>query len=131
MGYKVGAYCKCWEITPVSEKDTKVRLSISYKNKQTGEFEDDFTGYVHFLGSDVAHKASSLNRGDRIKLGDVDVRNWYDKEKKQEYHYYKCFGFEMADRQSNDNTYQPKATSAENPSHAYEGSTADDSELPF
>ena len=38
MGFRTGAYAKVWEVTPMSDTSTKVRMSISRKNKQSGEF---------------------------------------------------------------------------------------------
>ena len=42
MGFRTGAYAKIWEVTPMSDTSTKVRLSVSRKNKQTNEYEQDF-----------------------------------------------------------------------------------------
>lgn len=42
MGFRTGAYAKVWEVTPMSDTSTKVRMSISRKNKQSGEYEQDF-----------------------------------------------------------------------------------------
>ena len=38
MGFRTGAYAKIWEVTPMSDTSTKVRLSVSRKNKQTNEY---------------------------------------------------------------------------------------------
>ena len=35
MGFRTGAYAKVWEVTPMSDTSTKVRMSISRKNKQS------------------------------------------------------------------------------------------------
>ena len=97
MGFRQGAYAKVWEVTPVSNTRTKVRVSISRKNKQTGEYEQDFGGYVSFVGTACAAKAASLCPGSRVKLGDVDLQNKYDAEKKQTYYYPTVFSFELQD----------------------------------
>lgn len=94
MGFRNGAYARVWSAESVSDKVTKVRLSVSKKNKQTGEYDQDFGGFVKFVGSANAKAASMLNDGDRIKLGEVDVTNRYDKEQKKEYIDYVCFAFE-------------------------------------
>ena len=73
MGFRTGAYAKVWEVTPMSDTSTKVRMSISRKNKQSGEYEQDFSGFVLAIGTAAAKKAASLKEGNRIKLGDVDV----------------------------------------------------------
>ena len=72
MGFRTGAYAKIWEVTPMSDTSTKVRLSVSRKNKQTNEYEQDFSGFVLAIGTAAAKKAACLKEGERIKLGDVD-----------------------------------------------------------
>ena len=52
---------------------------MSRKNKNTGEYETDFSGYVGFVGTVAAKKAAQLKEKDRIRLGDVDVTTKYDK----------------------------------------------------
>lgn len=96
MGFRTGAYATVWTVEAKSPSVTKVRISISKKNRNTGEYEQDFSGFVNFCGS-TASDALKLHEKDRIKLGDVDVTSRYDKEKKVEYINYACFGFEMAD----------------------------------
>ena len=96
MGFRTGAFATCWEVEPGKGKFSKVRLSINRKNKETGEWELEFNGYCMFIGNANA-KAQQLKRQSRIKLGDVDVTNTYDKETKKEYITYKVFSFDMAD----------------------------------
>lgn len=95
MGFRTGAYAKVWEVTPMSDTSTKVRMSVSRKNKQSGEYEQDFSGFVLAIGTAAAHKAASLKEGDRIKLGDVDVSTKYDREKKVTYTNFKMFSFDV------------------------------------
>ena len=95
MGFRKDSFATVWSVEPVSDTKTKCRISISRKNKQTGAYEDDFSGFVSFLGTAAAAKALKLKERDRIKLGDVDVSNFYDKEKKQEYTTYKVFSFDI------------------------------------
>jgi len=98
-------------------------VSTSRKNKDTGEYEQDFSGYVMMIGQAHA-KAQKLKEGDRIKLGDVDVTTTYDKERKKEYVNYKCFDFEMADAPQNQGSSHVDA----NP---VEGDNDVDEEVPF
>ncbi|MBR3741706.1 MAG: hypothetical protein IKN04_14840 [Clostridia bacterium] len=94
MGFRTGSYATCFSIEPGKGNFTKVRLSISKKNKETGQYEQDFSGYCTFIGN--AHAlASRLKERDRIKLGDIDVSNTYDKEAKKEYVNYKVFSFDI------------------------------------
>lgn len=95
MGFRNGAYAKVWDVSPISDTVTKLRVSISRKDKNTGDYVDDFSGFLRVIGTSAAKRASMINPGDRIKLGDVDVSTRYDKEKKMEYTTYKVFGFEL------------------------------------
>lgn len=77
----------------MSDISTKLRISVSRKNKKTGEYEQDFSGFVLAIGTAVASKAARLQQGARIQLGDVDVSTKYDREKKITYTNYKLFSF--------------------------------------
>lgn len=125
MGFRTGAYAKVWEVKPFSDTSVKLRLSVSRKNKQTGEYEQDFSGYVNAVGTAAAKKAACLKEGDRIKLGDVDVTTKYDGEKKVTYTNFKLFSFELDGdspaTKSNNTEPQPSVDSGE----------VDDARLPF
>lgn len=95
MGFRPGAYAKVWEVKPMSDTSTKIRMSVSRKDKKTGEYEQDFSGFVMAIGTAAAHKAAGLKEGDRIKLGDVDVSTKYDREKKVTYTNFKLFSFDI------------------------------------
>ena len=97
MGFRTGAYAKIWEVQPKSETLVSARVSISRKNTKTGEYEDDFSGFISFVGTACAKKAAGLNKDDRIKLGDVDVSRTYDKVKNTNYINFKVFSFDPAD----------------------------------
>lgn len=96
MGFRNNTYAKVWSVEPKSDVNTKVRISISKKNRETGSYEQDFSGFVSFIGSACAKKAAALKEGDRIKIGDVDVSSFFSKEKNKEYITFKCFSFEDA-----------------------------------
>lgn len=123
MGFRAGSYAKVWAVEPKSDTNTTVRLSISHKNKNTGEYEQDFSGFVGFVGTVAAKKAACLKEGDRIKLGDVDVTTSYNSEKKVTYTNFKCFSFDVdGDSQAAvTNEPQPEVDSGE----------TDDDRLPF
>lgn len=97
MGFRKDSYATVWSVESVSDTMTKARISISRKNRNTNEYETDFSGFVSFIGSAVATKALALKERDRIKLGDVDVSNKYDKEKNVTYTNFKIFSFESPD----------------------------------
>ena len=84
----------------MSDTSTKLRISVSRKNKQSGSYEQDFSGFVLCIGTAAATNALKLKEGARIKLGDCDVSTRYDAEKKVTYTNYKLFSFEAADTES-------------------------------
>lgn len=94
MGFRNGSYCTVWTVEPKTDAITKGRISISKKNKNTGEYVTDFSGFVSFIGSITAQKALKLKEGSRIKLGDVEVTNKYDKEKQITYTNFNIFSFD-------------------------------------
>lgn len=101
MGFRNGAYAKVWEVKTVWDTNTKCRISTSRKNKNSGEYEQDFSGYVAFVGTANAKKAACLEAGDRIKLGDVDVISKYSGDKNQTYYNFTCFSFETVGNSDN------------------------------
>ena len=101
-GFRSGAFCTIWSTEPGKGNFTNVRLSISRKNRDTDQYEDEFSGFCMFIGEARA-KAERLRERDRIKLGDVDVTRRYDKEKQKEYYTFKVFSFEMADNNGSQN----------------------------
>lgn len=125
MGFRAGAYAKVWEVSPVSDTSTKVRMSVSKKNKQTGQFEQEFSGFVMCVGTAAARKALQLKEGSRIKIGDCDVTTKYDEQKKITYTNYKMFSFEEAD---GDN--KPDADQTQ-PEPTVDEGEPDDNRLPF
>lgn len=96
MGFRSGSYCTVWSTEPGKGNYTNVRLSISRKNRETEQYEDEFSGFCMFIGEARA-KAEHLKERDRIRLGDVDVTRRYDKERQKEYYTFKVFSFDMAD----------------------------------
>lgn len=128
MGFRKESFATVWSVEPVSDTFTKARVSINRKNKQTGEYETDFSGFIGFFGTATAKKAACLKERARIKLGDVDVTNRYDKEKNVTYTNFKVFNFEMADGAQ---TQQTQSTTEPQPL-VDDGEIDDsDSRLPF
>lgn len=125
MGFRTGAYAKVWEVTPMSDTSTKVRLSVSRKNKQSGEYEQDFSGFVLCIGTAAARNAAKLKEGARIKIGDCDVTTKYDQQKKITYTNFKMFSFEDADGNSSS---EPDKT---DPQPTVDDGEVDENRLPF
>ena len=124
MGFRPGSYAKVWAVEPKSDTNTMVRLSISRKNKQTGGYDEDFSGFVAFVGTAAAKKAACLKEGARIKLGDVDATSKYVKEKKKTYYNFKCFSFDIE-------SDAPTAETTNDPQPVVDSGEVDDSRLPF
>ena len=123
MGFKTNGYCTIWEVTPVSDMVTKARVSTSRKNRKTGEYETDFSGFVSFVGTAAAQKAARLKERDRIRLGDIDVTSRYDKGRKETFINFNIFSFDMAD--------DVKGGSKPESQHTVDDGEIDDSRLPF
>lgn len=95
MGVRQGSYATIWSVEDKGNW-SNVRLSTSRKNKQTGAYEQDFGGFVRFIGD--AHKnAGSLKERDRVKFGDVEITNSYNKDKNITYTNVACFNFDLVD----------------------------------
>lgn len=123
MGFRSGSFAKVWAVEPKTDTNTTARISISKKNKQTGEYEQDFSGFVSFVGTATAKKAACLKEGDRIKLGDVDVTTSYNSEKKVTYTNYKCFSFDIEG--------SAPAAPASEPQPTVDDGEVNDERLPF
>lgn len=123
MGFRKGAYAKVWEIQPMSDTTTKVRLSVSRKNPKTDQYEQEFSGFVLCIGTAVAKKAACLKEKSRIQIGDCDVTTKYDEQKKVTYTNFKMFSFEDADGGSSSGTTEPEPS--------VDDGEIDDSRLPF
>ena len=98
MGFHQDGYATVWSIEPRG-KFTKVRLSTSHKNKKTNKLEQDFSGYVSFVGP-ANEAVQKLRERDKIKILSCDVTTNYDAIKKREYINYTIFDFEKADGSS-------------------------------
>lgn len=107
MSFKTNGYLTIWEITPISDTMVKARVSSSRKNKMSGEYETDFSGFVTFNGTSAASKALNLHERDRIKLGDVDVTTKYDKAQNTIYTNFRIWSFELADSQQPSSNTEP------------------------
>lgn len=93
MGFCSGAYATVWSVESKSPTVTTGRVSISKKNKETGAYEDEYSGYIGFIGTNCAAKALRLRERDRIRLGNVDCRKLWDKGKQREYRNDQVFSF--------------------------------------
>lgn len=130
MGFRTGSYATIWSVESASDTRTKARISISRKNKQTGEYDTDFSGFVDFIGTAAAKKALMLKEKDRIRLGDVDVTNNYSKEKGITYTNFKIFSFETQSEINGGGGGGNSGYDTE-PQKNVDSGEIDDSQLPF
>lgn len=129
MGFRTGAFATVWEVKKGNGNYTDVRLSVSKKNKQTDQYETDFSGFVRFVGT--AHQnAGSLKEKDRIKIGDCEVTNSYNKEKNVTYTNFAVFTFEDGNGNNANTNQKPQQNSKKNDFMSIPDEI-DDSELPF
>lgn len=106
MGVRVGAFATIWSVEDKGNF-SNVRISTRRKVKGTDTYEQDFGGYVRFIGE--AHsKANALKEKDRIKIGEFEVTNQFNKEKNVTYTNVAIFTFESADAGKSTTTQAPK-----------------------
>ena len=68
MGFRTGAYATVWRTRETnSDKVTKAQVSTNRKNRQTGEFERDFSQWVKMIGA-ANDKVKKLGERARIKI---------------------------------------------------------------
>lgn len=134
MGFRTKNYATVWDIREGRGNTLQVRISTSRKIKDTDEYEQDFSGYCSFIGHAKA-KAEKLKVRDRIRLGDVDVTTWYNKETGKEYVTYKVFDFDMADGSSEGKTAEKSSGASKKKTSgledAVEDGDVDEDNLPF
>lgn len=128
-----GNYVSVFSVKKGSGNYYDVQLSCSRKDKQTGNYVPDFSGFVRFVGT-AADKIAQFGGQDskangnkpvtRIRIGDFSVGNHYDKEKKVTYWNVAVFDFEPQDGASS-SAPQKKDTSFMNIPDS------DSTELPF
>lgn len=113
MGFRNGSYASLFSVAKGSGNFYDVNLATSKKDRRTGEYATDFRGFVRFVGkaaTDIAKLdgRDSKNEGNhpigRIKLGEVEVTNSYNKEKKVGYTNFVVYTFEETDGSGSGNT---------------------------
>jgi hypothetical protein len=107
MGFRTGAFAKVWK-TENKGNYSVVELSTSKKNKETEEYETDFSSkFVRFIGT--AHQEIGDYTGS-IKLGDIEVTNSYNKETKVSYTNFLVYSFEIPESNNSGTKTNNKTT---------------------
>ena len=125
MGFREGSFAKVWKVENKGNYSV-VEMSTSKKGKD-GKYETDWSNkFVRLVGT--AHKqAEKLQDGASVKIGQCEVTNNYDKEKKVTYTNYAIFNFHESD-DNGERTATGKANTKPNTPQA----TVDmDDDLPF
>ena len=121
MAFGEGNFVKIWKVVDRGNY-SEVSISSNKKNKQTGEYETDFScNFVRFCGK--AHNQRPME-GQKIKLTSCSVTNCYEKDKQRVYTKnptYCVFGYELQD----------SAPAAERIQPNWEELGAQDIDLPF
>lgn len=114
MGFRTGAYATVWSVEPTRGNAVKVRLSTSRKDRQTGNYEQDFSGFCSFV-SRAAALSMTLHERDRIRLVDVDVTTKYNKETGKEYTNFTVFSYEPVSSGNTDQQQRQEQVVEDNP----------------
>ena len=97
MGFSAGSIAKVWKFENKGNYSI-VEISTSKKNEQTEQYETDFSSkFTRFIGK--AHTdILKLSDGAKIKLGDIEVTNSYNKETNKSYTNFLVFSFEVLEQ---------------------------------
>ena len=96
MGFRTGSYATVWKVEKGNGNYFVAEMSTSRKNSE-GKYENDWSNkFVRLVGT-AAEQAKGLKERDRVKIGDCDVTNHYDSEKKIMYTNYVIFNFSEDD----------------------------------
>lgn len=110
MGFRSGSYASVFSVKKGNGKYYDVNITTSRKDKNTGNYNTDFRGFARFIGNAANTIAQYDGKNGtpicRIKLGDIEVTNSYNKEKNITYTNYVVFSCEIADNKTQGNTAQ-------------------------
>lgn len=108
-----GTLCTFWKVQRVADngKTCDVQISVSKKNKQSGEYETDFSGFVKFCGENLVKFAQSLQEKDKIDIESFELTNKYDKEKRITYYNVSVFAAKKHEFDNNGSSGNKNSTS--------------------
>lgn len=91
MGFRENAFAKVWKVENKGNYSV-AEMSTSKKGKD-GKYETDWSNkFVRLIGT-AQKQAEKLQDGASVKIGQCEVTNNYDKEKKITYTNYAIFNF--------------------------------------
>ena len=140
MGFRNGSWMSVFAVYPKTAGVTQLRGCTSRKNKDTGQYETDFSGYVSCIGNAVAQKALQLHPAEgkpvRIRLKETEVKMTFesgpDGKQQVKYTNFNVYDFDMGDGALNTGTPAPApANEPHNPSYEGVSDDVNDEGLPF
>lgn len=124
MGFKNNSWAKIWDIKkPEGKRFAEVELSVS-KKKDDGYITTFSSKFVRFIGT-AFNQIDTIKSGDRIKLSEVDVESWFNKEKGTGGNSFMVYAFEKSD-DTNDGANNAPTTSSN-----FNEVGGDDEDVPF
>lgn len=130
-GNKVGGFATVWSVQDKGNY-SDVQLSTS-KSKKDGGWENDFQGFVRFVGP--AHSmAKGITERTVIRIKNCDVTKYYSPKTEKDYFNFVVFEFEFWEGGDNKkSTSNKKSTQSKNPMEEdfMKVPDTDDEELPF
>lgn len=137
MGFRKNAWMSVFGFFPNEKTDKVAQISgaTSIKNRQTGEYETDFSAYCTLIGEKAVQKAKNLKiakgKPARIRLLDVEVKQTFEGSGADRH--VKYTNFNIYDFDFGENTKTGSPSKEEELNAAYEGVSDDPNEegLPF
>ena len=132
MAFRSGAYAKVWACKKGNGNYYVAEMSTSRKG-QNGDYEKDWSSkFVRLIGT-AAKRAESLGKGDTVRIGDCEVTNHYDNEKKTMYTNFAIFSFMDEEDNGSDSSQKSNKKSAKKASDEEYVKVPEgiDEELPF
>ena len=111
-----GTVATFWKANEPKGKTIDANISIRKKNKDTDQYETDFSGYVKFCGEKMVEFVKRLKEKDKIEIESFDVTNKYDKEKKTTYTNISVFAakpYEYSNSSNNSTSQKPNTEPAD------------------
>lgn len=145
MGFRQNAYARLWSLDDKG-KYSVANVTVSKKNKETGEYVTEFGHrFVRLIG-EAHNRAKTLNlptseefttgvhKGITIRILDCDITNSYNNTTKQSYWNPVIFNFEIPERDGSNTTSSEPTKAAKTKkveSKTVEPLIDDDDDLPF
>lgn len=131
MGFRAGAYLTVWgDGNNFGGNYVCKQVSANRKNKETGEYETSFRGFVRFVGS-AADVIKDIPVRGRVKVGDCDVTSYYKKDTNTTTFTFTVFSCEKVDDGTQNTEGVKQEVKKNNPVEPDPVESAPDDDLPF